>query len=172
MNNNTFDFIPVSSGPLVPVHKQVGQETDAQGNVLDIWFSDLIASTPAMAPFLKHYAQLIEDGFASPYVAWGEVNKLHIVYATNTEGKVVGGIAFEYRPIAKEGWLLLSFTENEFRGRRINGLLHQYFEEVIARRGGKQIASFVHVDNTSRLKSAERVNFVPQYHRMVKSVLK
>jgi GNAT superfamily N-acetyltransferase len=172
MNNYSLDFITPSNGPLVPVHKKVGQETDAQGNVLDIWFSDLIASTPAMAPFLRQYAALIEQGFASPYVAWGEVNKLHIVYATNSEDLVVGGIAFEYRPIAKEGWLTLSFTEPEFRGRRINGLLHEYFEEIVARRGGKQIASFVHIDNTSRMKAAERVNFVPQYHRMVKSVLK
>jgi len=170
MDNNAFDFIPLTSVPLPPVHKQVGQEVDAQGNQLTIWFSDIIASTPAMSPFLKQYAELIDKGFAAPFISWGEVNKHHVVYATNTDGRVVGGIVFEYRHIAKEGWLLLSFTEHEYRGRRINQVLHQYFEEVVRRRGGQRIASFVHKDNISRIKSAERVDFLPQYYRMVKPV--
>lgn len=165
---NSLDFIKVSNGSIAPVHKQVGQETDAQGNVLDIWFSDMIANTPALPAFLRQYAEIIERGFATPYVTWGEFNKLHIVYALDSTGTLVGGIAFEYRAIAKEGWLVLSFTEKEFRGRGINGLLHPYFEEITARHGGIRIGSFVHVNNTSRLRSAEKVDFLPEYYRMAK----
>jgi GNAT superfamily N-acetyltransferase len=170
MNTNDLDFIKASGGPLAPVHTVVGKEIDAQGNELTIWFCDIIAQTPALAPFLRSYAELIDQGYASPYVAWGEVNKLHVVYALNAQEQFVGGIAFEYRQVAREGWLTLSFTEKEFRGRRINQVLHQYFEEIIRRRGGSRIASFIHKDNASRLKSAERVDFVPQYYRMVKPV--
>lgn len=170
MKVEDLSFIKPTAGPLPPVHTVVGKEFDSQGNELTIWFCDIIAQTPALAPFLRNYAELIDQGHATPYVAWGEVNKLHVVYAINAQGQFVGGIAFEYRQLAREGWLTLSFTEKEFRGRRINQVLHQYFEEIIRLRGGIRIASFVHKDNTSRLKSAERVDFKPQYYRMVKSV--
>jgi GNAT superfamily N-acetyltransferase len=168
MNTEDLNFITAGNGSLPPAHKKVGQETDSLGNVLDIWFSDMIANTPALPPFLRQYAEIIERGFATPYVTWGEFNKLHIVYALNDKGVVVGGIAFEYRPVAKEGWLVLSFTEQEFRGRGVNGLLHPYFEEVTARRGGIRIGSFVHINNISRQKSAEKVDFYPEYYRMAK----
>lgn len=168
MNTQDLDFIKPTAGPLQPVHSIVGKEVDAQGNELTIWFCDVIAQTPALAPFLRNYAELIDNEYATRYVAWGEVNKLHVVYALDTNGTFVGGIAFEYRQLAREGWLTLSFTEKEFRGRRVNQVLHQYFEEIIRKRGGLRIASFVHKDNISRLKSAQRVNFEPQYYRMTK----
>lgn len=168
MNPDDLSFIKPTAGPLPPVHTVVGKEVDAQGNELTIWFCDIIAQTPALSPFLRNYAELIDQGHATAYVAWGEVNKLHVVYATDSAKQFVGGIAFEYRHLSKEGWLTLSFTEKEFRGRRVNQVLHQYFEEIVRRRGGSRIASFVHKDNLSRLKSAQRVNFEPQYYRMTK----
>jgi GNAT superfamily N-acetyltransferase len=168
MNTSNLDFIKPTAGPLAPVHTVVGKETDAQGNELTIWFCDIIAQTPALAPFLRNYAELIDNKHATAYVAWGEVNKLHVVYAIDNDNRFVGGIAFEYRHVSKEGWLTLSFTEKEFRGRRVNQVLHQYFEEIVRKRGGNRIASFVHKDNVSRLKSAQRVDFEPQYYRMTK----
>jgi len=168
MDITNLDFIKISGVPLDPVHKIVGKETDAQGNELTIWFSDIIAQTPALAPFLRNYAELIDRGYTARLFVWGEANKLHVVYALNAQGQFVGGIAFEYRPQSREGWLTLSFTEKEFRGQRVNQVLHQYFEEIVRKRGGSRIASFVHKDNASRLKSAQRVNFEPQYYKMTK----
>lgn len=144
----------------------VGNEVDSTGQPLDIWFSDHVAGCRALALFLKTYAEIIDTGFASPLVVWAEVNKSHCVYAVDSNNKIVGGIVFEFRQLARGGWITLSFTHPEHRGRRINQILHKYVEEFVRLRGGDHIASHVHVDNLSRLKSSERVGLKPQYYRM------
>lgn len=169
MDMTNLEFIKKQVGPMNSEHRPVGKETDAHGAELTIWFCDVIAQTPALAPFLRNYAELIDQKYASRFITWGmEANRLHVVYALNAQEQFVGGIAFEYKTVSKEGWLTLSFTEKEFRGRRVNQILHQYFEEIVRNLGGTHIGSLVHKDNASRLKSAQRVNFVPEYYRMAK----
>jgi len=167
-----FTNISIPKAPVfVPACDQiVGTETDAAGNQLNISFTDVIAGSSAMALFLKTYAELIDTGFSSPIVVWADVNKSHCIYATDSNNKVVGGIVFEYRHLSRGGWITLSFTHPDNRGRRINQLLHKYVVEFVKLRGGDHIASHVHLDNASRLKSSERVGLKPQYYRMHQSL--
>lgn len=148
----------------------VGSETDSTGRQLNISFTDVVAGSPAMSLFLKTYAEIIDTGFASPLVVWADVNKSHCIYATDANNTVVGGIVFEFRQFARGGWITLSFTHPDNRGRRINQLLHKYVVEFVKLRGGDHIASHVHVDNASRLKSSERVGLKPQFYRMYQSL--
>jgi GNAT superfamily N-acetyltransferase len=166
-----FTNLPIPKAPLlVPACDQiVGTETDATGRELKISFTDVIAGSNAMTLFLKTYAEIIETGFAAPMVVWADVNKSHCVYATDSNNCVVGGIVFEYRPFARGGWITLSFTHPNERGKRINQLLHKYVVKFVKMRGGNHIASHVHVDNASRLKSSERVGLKPQFYRMYQS---
>jgi GNAT superfamily N-acetyltransferase len=70
----------------------------------------------------------------------------------------------------KEGWIILSFTAPEYRGKGVNQLMHKYFEQIIKDKGGNKIASHVNVNNVSRIKAAQKVGFVPLYYRMNKFI--
>lgn len=163
-----FSNLPIPKAPhfIGACDEVVGTESDATGRELNISFTDVVAGSPAMSLFLKTYAEIIDTGFASPLVVWADVNKSHCIYATDADNVVVGGIVFEFRQFARGGWITLSFTHPEHRGRRINQILHKYVVEFVKLRGGDHIASHVHVDNASRLKSSERVGLKPQYYRM------
>jgi GNAT superfamily N-acetyltransferase len=162
--------IPKSPVPILGCDQVVGTETDATGAQLNISFTDMITGSCAMSLFLKTYAEIIDTAFAAPMITWAEVNKSHCIYATDSNNLVIGGIVFEYRHFARGGWITLSFTHPENRGRRINQILHKYLEEFIRLRGGDHIASQVHVNNTARLRSSERVGLKPQYYRMYKQL--
>jgi GNAT superfamily N-acetyltransferase len=171
--SNDLGFIkPAAAGGWLAVHTKIGEETDSEGNNLRIIFSDSLHGTEAMPMFLRAYAELIEKGWADTYIPWDKSNSLQVVYAVNDFNRIVGGIAFEYRSSSKEGWLMLSFTDPECRGRRINQALHKYFEAICLKRGATHISSYVHVNNTPRIKSAARVNFVPSYYKMTKLLKK
>ena len=167
-----FTNLPIPKAPLfIPACDQVvGTESDATGRELNISFTDVIAGSNAMTLFLKTYAEIIETGFAAPLVVWADVNKSHCIYATDSNNKVVGGIVFEFRQFARGGWITLSFTHPDERGKRINQLLHKYVVEFVKLRGGDHIASHVHVDNASRLRSSERVGLMPQFYRMYQAI--
>jgi len=167
-----FENLPIPKAPVViqTTDQIIGAEVDSTGQPLNISFTDIIAGSPAMSLFLTTYAEIIDNGFASPQVVWGEVNKSHCIYATDINNNVVGGIVFEYRHLSRGGWITLSFTHPDNRGRRINQILHKYVVKFVKLRGGNHIASHVHIDNVARLKSSERVGLVPAYYRMHQSL--
>lgn len=144
---------------------KIGTCNDSRGSTLDIHQSNSLSLCPALSLFLKVYAEILDQGFANPNVAWR--NKSSMVWA-EINGKVVGGICYEYEPETRMGWIVLSFTHPDYRGRGINGLLHEFFEAEIKKLGGARIASLIHVDNVSRIKSAEKVGLLPQFYRTLK----
>jgi 5S rRNA maturation endonuclease (ribonuclease M5) len=148
--------------------RKIDTTSDHQGSTIQIWMAESLNGSACVSLFLKTYAELVDRKLSSAVMSWNDFHKYHAVYCTNLEGQVLGGIAFEYRPIVKEGWIILSFTAPESRGRRINQILHRYFEKVVISRGGDQIGSHVHVDNQSRLKACERVGLKPQFYKMKK----
>lgn len=143
---------------------------DAIGTPLEIWYSDTLGGSPAMVLFLKTYVELIERGWATPHL-WNDANNFNVVYCADSNGKVLGGITFEFRPMLKQGWIILSFTDPDTRGRRINQIIHTEFEALVKARGGTSISSNVHINNRSRLQSANRVGLVPEYYKTYKSLI-
>lgn len=144
---------------------KIGTRNDSRGSLLDLYQSNTLSLCPALSLFLKVYAEILDQGFANPNVAWR--NKSSMVWA-EISGKVVGGICYEYEPETRMGWIVLSFTHPDYRGRGINGILHEFFEAEIKKLGGVRIASLIHVDNTSRIRSAEKVGLLPQFYRTLK----
>lgn len=153
------------------VEKCIGNVTDSLGKVLSVWDSEQIGGTRAFALFLSTYSEIARKGFSTPYAGWDQSNgnKIGVIYLYDDENHAVaGGIAYEYRPVQREGWIILSFTEPSYRGRRINQILHQHFEANIRLRGGNKIGSHVHVNNEARLRSALRAGMKFEYYRMSK----
>jgi hypothetical protein len=140
---------------------------DSSGEEVKIYFQDNLTGCPALSLFLKVYAEIIDKKYCHPSVVWS--NKSSMVWAEKN-GKVVGGICFEYNSENRIGWIILSFTEELERGKRINQILQNVFEKIIKQNGGERIGSLVHIDNISRQKSAERVGLKPVFYRMEKNL--
>lgn len=154
-----------------PLDRIIAEDVDSSGQPLNIWLSHQLSGSVCMPLFLRTFAEAVEKGFGNGFVTWSESAKHKAVYCTDqNNSKILGGIAFEYRPAYREGWIVLSFTDPDSRGRRINQVMHKYFENVIKSMGGTSIASLISPDNLSRLKAAERVGFKPAYYRMHKSL--
>lgn len=153
------------------VERKIGNTIAPNGNALTVWEGEHLGGSRAMPLFMKIYAELMENGHATTHMSWMDGNKINFVYVFDeATQQVAGGIAFEYRQISREGWIILSFTDTAYRGQRINQLASSYFENIIRNRGGYKIASHVHVNNTARLKSAERAGLIPEYYRMSKRI--
>lgn len=140
---------------------------DKTGDILDVYFQKDLIMCPAFSSFLKVYAEIVDKGFSNPAVTWD--NNKRVIWAQK-DGKIAGGICYEFQQVARIGWIVLSFTDPEFRGRGINEIIHNLMEVDIKKLGGDRICSLVHVDNVSRLRSAEKVGLKPQFYRMNKFI--
>jgi hypothetical protein len=148
--------------------RKIKTVTDKSGEALELWHSDSIAFTPALAPFLKVYAEIIEKSFTLPVMAFKNSNR--VVWAEDKDKVVVGGICYEYLAESKTGWLVLSFTDPMYRGRGINSLCHEIYEKDCIALGANNLSSVVDIDNESRIKSAAKVGMVPRFYRMYKKL--
>jgi GNAT superfamily N-acetyltransferase len=141
---------------------------DKNGHTLSIHYSDSIANTPTVPLFLKVYAEIIEKGWSNPTFPF--TNKNNVVWASRSDSSIAGGICFEYIPNTQLGWIILSFTAPDERGKGINSILHPVFERIVKKMGATQISSLIHIDNESRLRSSAKVGFEPKFYRMYKKL--
>jgi GNAT superfamily N-acetyltransferase len=148
--------------------KKIADAQDKLGNPIEVWQSDTMQYTPVVAPFLKVWAELVDKGFSLPTFAFKISNR--VVWVQDTSGNVQGGIAYEYYPDQRMGWLVLSFTEPEFRGRGLNQICHEYYEADCKKLGAYMLSSLVEVNNKSRLASAAKVGMYPKFYRLHKEI--
>lgn len=142
---------------------------DKTGEPIELWHAERIAGSPALPLFLKVYAEIVEKGFALPMFMFS--NDDCVVWAQRSNGRVVGGISYEYQKDKRCGFLVLSFTDPAERGKGINELCHWVYEKQSKAQGAVCLQSMVHVDNTARIKSAAKVGMVPKYLRMYKQII-
>jgi hypothetical protein len=146
----------------------VKQTLDKTGETVLLMKSDSLSFTPVIPLMLRVYAEIVENGFAQPLITFSNSSK--VVWAERKDGTVLGGICYEYRPEAKCGWLILSFTDKEHRGKGINGLVHEIYETDCRRLGATHLSSFVNLNNTSRLESLKSVGMIPQMYKTYKQI--
>jgi RimJ/RimL family protein N-acetyltransferase len=144
------------------------ETVDKTGEAVEIWYANKIGGTPALPLFLRVYAEIVEKGFATSLFMFSDNDQ--VVWAQRPNGKVIGGISFEYQPEKRCGFLVLSFTDPNERGKGINELCHSAYESQSKEHGAVFLQSIVHVDNTSRIKSAAKVGMMPKYLQMYKKI--
>lgn len=144
----------------------IGKEIDSQGNEIIIYKQDTLNMCPALSLFLKVYAETIDSGYNNSVPFY---NDYRMVWAEENN-KVIGGICYEYRQPVRMGWIVLSFTGENHRGRGINEILHKYMEDDLRKLGAYRVCSYVSMNNQSRLKAAEKVGLKPQFYRMNKNL--
>ena len=148
--------------------KKVKTLPDKNGNMLDFYQSDSIAFTPALSLFLKVYAEIIDKGFGLPRIDFN--NDTRVVWAQYLDGKVAAGIAYEYQADKRCGWVVLSFTNPDDRGKGIHKMLHPLYEEDSRSLGATHLSSYVNVNNTVRLATLKSVGFQPIVYKTFKSL--
>ena len=148
--------------------RQIKTSVDTKGTSLKIYWTDSLGGSPVMPLFLRSYADVIEKGWANPYIAWS--NKNRAVWIETEDAKVIAGICYEFSPDNHMGWLVLSFVDEAYRGRRLYSLMREIVDEDLRKQGADRVCSLIHVDNESMLKSAERTGMRPQFYRMYKQL--
>jgi RimJ/RimL family protein N-acetyltransferase len=148
--------------------KKLYDTVDKLGETVEIWYETTIVRSPVVPLFLRVYAEIVEKGFAISTFMFS--NDDQIVWAQRPNGKVIGGISFEYQADKRCGFLVLSFTDPTERGKGINELCHTAYERQSKEQGAVCLQSMVHVDNLSRIKSAAKVGMTPRYLRMYKKI--
>lgn len=148
----------------------LGTEIDNSGAQLSIMKTDSIVMTPVYIFFLKQMAQLMENGLTFPVTSWTDQH-LGAVYA-ELDGKIIGHIAYSTENVVSKRilWIMLSATDNAYRGRGIYTILHKHFEDIAREKGCMAIASHIHKNNTARLASAEKVGLKPMMYYVAKKL--
>lgn len=146
----------------------VKQTVDRNKEKVILYSSDSLSFTPVIPLMLRVYAEIVEKDFAQPIITFNNSSK--VVWAEREDKKVIGGICYEYRPESRCGWLILSFTDPDERGKGINALVHELYESSCRRLGATHLASFVNLNNKSRLESLKSVGLVPQMYKTYKKL--
>lgn len=143
---------------------------DANGTPVSLWHGDRVGQEHGIcAAYMRATAYLMDRGMGmAPFSL--VTNNHSVIWAEDDSGKVMGAVIYEYHPHNKQGYIVLIFVEEEFKGRRIYSLLQQGLEDEVARLGGTSIASMAHVDNEARLKAGEREGMFPQFVRLYKDL--
>lgn len=152
------------------MHIKIEDTIDKLGNEIEIWYSESLEHSPTVGSFFSVWTELIVKGWITSAQAFSFKPTLKVVWAQSKQGVIQGGIAYDYLEDKKLGWIWLSFTVPEFRGREINQICHRFFESDCKKRGATSIGSFVNVDNQSRLRSAQKVGMMPRFYRMHKDI--
>jgi GNAT superfamily N-acetyltransferase len=155
--------------PEPPIQERKIKDTvDKLGNPIELHWSLTLGGNECFTMVLDVYSELLKKGWANSDVVFD--NKNRIIYAKYPDGTIGGGIVFKYFEDLRTGWILLSFTAPDHRGKGINGLCHEFVENECKRLGAKSISSFVHIDNAPRLAAAKKVGLEPQYYRTYKKL--
>jgi hypothetical protein len=144
--------------------------TDATGEPVSLWHGDRVGQeTGVCAAYMRATAYLLDRGMGM--APFGLITNNHnVIWAEDSTGKVMGAVVYEYHSTNKQGYIVLIFVEEEFKGRRIYSLLQQGLEDEVVRNGATSIASMAHVDNEARLKAGEREGMFPQFVRLYKDL--
>jgi GNAT superfamily N-acetyltransferase len=144
----------------------LSKELDKNGKEINICRVDKISMSPVYTFFLRQIADLIDNRHAYPVSTWND--SCGAIYAEEN-GNILGHIVYDANK-ADVLWIVLSAVDEDHRGRGIYTILHRYFEKTAKELNFNFISSHIHINNTVRLKSAEKVGMKPVYYYMAKKI--
>jgi hypothetical protein len=148
--------------------QKLSTTVDKLGTPIEIWQSSSIQHTPCVPLILKVYQELLDKAWVPSVIPFRPSQQ--VVWLQDTGGKVLAGIVYEYQSDFLNGYLVLSFTDPDYRGRGLNEICHHCYEINCKKQGAVTLSSFVHVDNIARIKSAEKVGMLPKFYKMQKDI--
>jgi hypothetical protein len=141
--------------------------TDKDNNTIEIWAGQLSFS-PVFSLVLRTYAEIVEKQLAPPKLNLDNTDS--VIWAQRHDSTILGGICYKIEEDWNCAYIQLSFTAETSRGLGINAICHPYVEQDVKNLGYSRIMSTVHINNESRLRSAEKVGLKPLYYIMHKKI--
>jgi len=154
----------------LPNVKQLPNGKDVNGKEYKVFSSDHAAAHDSlMSSYFKAFAYLLDRGWAISTV-YAVKNEYRGIWVEDDNGKCIAGVVWEWLSSIKQGFIILIFTDEEYRGKHLYSIVQEAFENETIRLGGTSIASTAHVDNAPRLKAGVRDGMLPQFHRLYKDL--
>ena len=149
---------------------RLGTAVDSTGETVTIWHSDYLSQNREVGVLVMEALQyLLERKWArAPFGAFN--NNHNIIWAENSQGKPMAGVVYEYQQFIKQGFIMIIFTSEPYRGRGLYSIIQRFFEDEIIKLGGTSIASEAHADNEVRLRAGAREGMLPEYCRLYKDL--
>jgi hypothetical protein len=141
------------------------------GRIAQIFYSNGLADCRATVLMLRTSAELIEKGFSIDY-GIGIFNSAEVIWAECNSIPIGGICYYKQTQHMSQHWILLSFTDSDWRGLGVNGICHAELEKLTLEAGLSHITSLVHINNTSRIQSCKKVGMTGEFYRMSKKLTK
>ena len=150
-------------------------------NFLTIYRSEKISSdgSPTLLPFiLRGWAEILDN----QYVYSTELsiqfsqesipftNNSRAIWVESADKKILGAICYDYKEQSKCGWIHMSFTDINERGKGINKICYKILESDCKKLGATYLSSFVSVRNKMRLDSSPAVGMIATHYKMYKKI--
>lgn len=149
---------------------KLGTAVDSTGETVTIWHSDYLSQQREVGALVMEALQyLLERKWVrSPWQAFN--NTHNVIWIENSQGKAMAGVVYEYQQYIKQGFILIIFTSELYRGRGLYSITQRFLEDEIIKMGGTSIASEAHSANEVRLRAGAREGMHPEYHRLYKDL--
>jgi hypothetical protein len=149
---------------------KLGTAIDSTGETVTIWHSDYLSQNREVGVLVMEALQyLLERKWArAPFGAFN--NNHNIIWAEDSQGKPMAGVVYEYQQFIKQGFIMIIFTSEPYRGRGLYSIIQRFFEDEIIKLGGTSIASEAHSANEVRLRAGAREGMLPEYYRLYKDL--
>ena len=157
--------------------KLICQETDKDGNIIDIWYCSKISQSKARDAAHTIYQEIIGKKFATTEnlrTVLNRVDHIEVIYATTHAGAVINGVAFESKPETQEATMIFLFVSEEYRNSRTANLSrpivrHQFYQILISR-GVTKLVAWININNKPALATAIKDGWTQQEIRVVKQI--
>jgi GNAT superfamily N-acetyltransferase len=134
---------------------------------IDFFKSESIFGTPAMPLALRANAELIDQKMALRTAIKNE----HKIIWAQIGNVTVGGLCYKFKKF-NTAFIVLSFTDPQYRGLGINLLCRQHFENECRNKNIKYITTEVHIDNKPSIDNNKKMGLKPIFTTMIKSLKK
>jgi len=155
--------------------KLICQETDRDGNIIDIWYCPNISLSKARFAAQTVYQEIIDKKFATTEnlsTVLNRIEHIEVIYATTHTGEIINGWAFECRLQEKEAIVTLFFVSEEYRHSRTASLsraiVKQHFYQTLISRGITKLIGWINVANTQALAAVAKDGWIQKEIRVVK----
>lgn len=139
---------------------------------IKIWYSEHIAIRSVLSLIFKGYAKLIDQKFLFPNINWEKFGGASVVWATNSDEKIIGGICFELDKSYNAGFIKLVFVEveTEYTADVNNSCLVQV-KKIVKEHGMNSLMQQIHVDNQADIDIAYAGGLKPSFYLLSRSLV-
>ena len=137
----------------------------------EVWYDSDFMNSEVTLLFLKTMIELMEKNWSPQSIAWClDISRCKVFYCKNSTNQIVSGIVCFYIPSRRTGWILLSFTDPNYRKKGFNKILYKYVEKYFKSKGAKFISVIVNKDNSPRLIASQKNGLLIDYVHLTKRI--